>query len=194
MRIRKAGFSVKSRLRSAPVLGLAILLSGCASKGAQQESSLYPDRSVAAQSRQYARLRPPAPVPAVRGYSRRRGAAAVVQNDEARYSAVYGVPPRPDYLNNPAVETMVPKVDVEPLPRAKPRQMASTARFDYTASASSARRPAYFGERRIVVTRGDTLHNIAWRYKTTITALLRANRLPHGNLEIGQELIIPAKK
>jgi|GEM_PF-5765696 len=191
-------------LRSVPVLILAVLLSGCASKGARHESSLYPDGSISARSSRYARLQPPPPVPAVRGFSQRAGQAPLLDNDEARYSAVYGVPARPDYLNNPASETPVPGYDAAPLPKAAatPLPKAAAAPLPRVAprrmalnSMPAAQADAVpYGQRRIVVTRGDTLSNLAWHYKTTVTALLRANRLRHGNIEVGQELIIPARR
>ena len=150
---------------TAVMLVAVVFLSGCASKGARHESSLYPSYK----AYQAAQLRAPAPRPAVRGYRERSRAAQM--NDEQKYAAIYDVPPRQDYL-----------ATAKPEPEALPR--------DEDAPAASAD-AGPVGYKTIVVTRGDTLYNIAWRYKTTTSALLKANNLRHGNLVVGQELRVP---
>lgn len=196
---------------SAIVLTASILLSGCASKGARHESSLYPDGHLGARhssrpANRQAALVPPKPQPAVRGYVERHDGAQPLPrfaSDEARYSAIYGVPPREDYLNDPQPNGQEdarqgpqgydaqPLQPLRPLRSASPRAQRPSARSrTYRQEAAPAPRAA----RRIVVTRGDTLYNIAWRYKTTVPALLRANRLANGNLEVGQEIVIPATR
>ncbi len=77
------------------------------------------------------------------------------------------------------------------LPRSydQRRSLARTQRRTGRSTGGSTGRPVGF--KTIVVTRGDTLYNLAWRYKTTMSALLKANKLRYANLEIGQQLQVP---
>ena len=169
MRVLSDGTTVFHVLLAAVMLVAMVFLSGCASKGARHEASLYPSN----RAYQAAQLRAPAPKPAVRGYEERL--SAVEENDERKYSAIYDVPPRQEYIDS-----------AKPEPAALPRENVEQSAYEDSA-------PAPMSYKTIIVTRGDTLHNIAWRYKTTMKTLLKANNLRHANLEIGQELRVPVQ-
>ena len=145
-----------------------VFLSGCASRGTRHEASLYPDNK----PYRVTQFRVPAPVPAVRGYRRRLN--NLEQNDERRYAAIYGVPPRKDYLDTATGQDPGPLPPMTPASTGQERQNPDSRQF-----------------RRIIVTRGDTLYNIAWRYKVSMSAILKVNNLRHSNLEVGQELLVP---
>jgi len=176
----RKNFSGAAMLRfrsSAVVLLTSVFLSGCATNGARTEASLYPNSA----PYNIVQINPPAPVPAVRGYRER--VRPTQMNDEQKYAAVYDVPARTDYLANTEPEPA-------PLPRTTTQPRAMPAPRAYrTANARSDSEPLDY--KQIIVTRGDTLYNIAWRYKTTTAALLRANNLRYANLKIGQQLRVP---
>jgi LysM repeat protein len=46
---------------------------------------------------------------------------------------------------------------------------------------------------RVIVKKGDTLYGLALRYKTSVSAIQRANGISGSNLAIGKSLVIPSK-
>ncbi len=210
MRTHKIGAPLLRIAPPAVLLVATVLLSGCASTGTTSEAALYPN----GKPYNLASLRAPAPVPAVRGYRERIRSKQM--SDEQKYAAIYDVPARPDYLANaqtdvepllplpPAPRRVTQSRTAAPPPLSNRRTAPERSAQGWSTERVARPQPRYYGQRRstkqsahplayktIVVTRGDTLYNLAWRYKTTMARLLKANKLRYANLEIGQQLRVP---
>lgn len=174
------GVRVPRLFFTSALLTAFVLMAGCAAKTARNESQHFGSE----RNRIAALAEVPRPIPRARRLGRGlppepdAAPAAEPMDDGARYAEVYGVAPPPRYSDDMGTgqssQTWLP-------PATAAVRRAETVLADARIRS----------ERRVVVTFGDTLYNLAWRYKTTVAALLSVNRLDNTNIQIGQELILP---
>jgi len=94
--------------------------------------------------------------------------------------------PPPSYTPSPSAAAYSPQ----------PSGRVGAAQATYPSQAAPHAEPAVLrasqvSGRRIKVAKGDTLSTLSRRYAVSVEAIMSANNLPDGRLDIGRELIIP---
>lgn len=93
--------------------------------------------------------------------------------------------------------TIKPKsADTQARTGSKPKPEATVAKTTSkpkTKSKPVASKPQILPSTRVVVKKGDTLYELALRYKTSVSAIQKANGIKGSNLSIGKSLTIPRK-
>jgi LysM repeat protein len=94
----------------------------------------------------------------------------------------------------PKPRTTTSTVRTAPKPTAKPAVVRSTPRPTVKPKPKPVvAKPKVAPSTRVVVKKGDTLYGLAIRYKSSVSAIQRANGIRGTNLQIGKSLVIPRK-
>lgn len=94
----------------------------------------------------------------------------------------------------PKPRTSTTTVRTAPKPTVKPTVVRTTPRPTVKPKPRPvAVKPKVAPSTRVVVKKGDTLYGLASRYKSSVSAIQRANGISGTNLKIGRSLVIPRK-
>lgn len=109
-------------------------------------------------------------------------------------SEVAQVQPVTTVSTMPKPRTTTTTVRTAPKPTAKPTVVRSTPRPTVKPKPKPVVvKPKVAPSTRVVVKKGDTLYALANRYKSSVSAIQRANGISGTNLQIGKSLVIPRK-
>lgn len=104
-------------------------------------------------------------------------AASTSEITQVQHVTSEGAMPKPRTTTSTVRST--PKLTTKPTLKPKPKPVVV--------------KPKVAPSTRVVIKKGDTLYGLAIRYKSSVSAIQRANGIRGTNLQIGKSLVIPRK-